>query len=155
VSTLDWFSNAKVVDKKATAVIARASIKEPVSGNVAIVGDAGASAEAWVQGALASGYQAVKAIKKEMTGKPGYRDYISWWQQAFAFNYSAYQKLLSRVYPLNRVCNDDDIDYLPQTKNIIRVPMSGRLKLISSDEVTVAKGPLNHISEALPEVVPR
>jgi len=108
----DWFANAKVVDKKATAVIARASIKEPVAGNVVIIGDAGASAEAWVQGALASGYQAVKAIEKEMAGKPGYRDYINWWQQAFAFNYSAYQKLLSRVYPLNRVCNDDDIDYL-------------------------------------------
>jgi flavin-dependent dehydrogenase len=108
----DWFANAEVVDKKATAVTARASIKEPVSGNVVIIGDAGASAEAWVQGALASGYQAVKAIEKQASGKPGYRDYISWWQQAFAFNYSAYQKLLAQVYPLNRVCSDADIDYL-------------------------------------------
>lgn len=110
----DWFKDAKIVDKKVTAVTARASIKEPVAGNVVIIGDAGASAEAWVQGAMASGYQAVKAIEKERSGKPGYRDYINWWQQAFAFNYSAYQKLLSRVYPLNRVCNDDDIDYLFQ-----------------------------------------
>lgn len=108
----DWFGGAKLVEKKATAVTARASIREPVAGNVVIVGDAGASAEAWVQGAVASGYQAVKAIEKELAGRGGYRDYISWWQQAFAFNYSAYQKLLARVYPLNRVCNDDDIDYL-------------------------------------------
>jgi flavin-dependent dehydrogenase len=108
----DWFSGVKIVDKKATAIAARASIKEPVSGNVVIIGDAGASAEAWVQGALASGYQAVKAIEKERDGQPGYREYIDWWQHAFAFNNSAYQKLLAQVYPLNRVCNDDDIDYL-------------------------------------------
>jgi len=110
----DWFKNAKVVDKKVTAVAPRASLKEPVAGNVVIVGDAGASAEAWIQGAVASGYQAVKAIEKERSGQPGYKDYINWWQKAFAFNYSAYQKLLARVYPLNRVCNDDDIDYLFQ-----------------------------------------
>ncbi len=109
-----WFANARVVDKKATAIAAHAPITEPVAGNVVVIGDAGASTEAWVQGALASGYQAVKAIEKERDGQKGYQDYINWWQEAFAFNKPAYQKLLARVYPLNRVCTDEDIDYLYQ-----------------------------------------
>ena len=109
-----WFANARVVDKKATAIAAHAPITEPVAGNVVVIGDAGASTEAWVQGALASGYQAVKAIEKELNGQQGYQEYIEWWQNAFAFNKPAYQKLLARVYPLNRVCTDEDIDYLYQ-----------------------------------------
>lgn len=148
----DWFAKAKLVEKKATAVTARASIREPVAGNVVIVGDAGASAEAWVQGAVASGHQAVKAIEKELSGKPGYHDYISWWQKAFAFNYSAYQKLLARVYPLNRACNDDDIDYLFQifqdevgipallvTANLERVK-KGRPELYQKLKTNIASG---------------
>lgn len=107
-----WFAGARVVDKMATAVTVRAPLREPVAGNVVVVGDAGASAEAWVQGAVASGYQAVKAIIRELNGQRGYAEYINWWQNAFAFNKPAYQKLLARVYPLNRVCNDEEIDYL-------------------------------------------
>jgi len=119
----DWFARAQVVGKKATAIASRTPIKEPVAGNVVVVGDAGASAEAWIQGAVASGYQAAKAILKENNGQPGYQDYIDWWQNAFAFNRSAYQKLLASVYPLNRVCSDEDIDYLFQLfKDEIGIP---------------------------------
>jgi len=89
-----------------------APVRNPVSGNVLVAGDAGAIAETWVQGAVACGYQAVKAIQKEFDGKGGFLDYAAWWRQAFAFNTPDYIKMVSQLYPLPKICTDEDIDYL-------------------------------------------
>jgi len=82
-----WFRNARVVKKTAAGVATglRTPIREPVAGNVVIIGDAGAPVETWIQGAVASGYQAVKAIGKELSGQKAYPEYMDWWQKAFAF----------------------------------------------------------------------
>jgi len=108
-----WFRNARVVKETAATSDTglRTPIREPVAGNVVIVGDAGAPVETWIQGALACGFQAVKAIKKELSGQKGYPEYISWWQRAFAFNDPHYWKVAA-VFPLNRICNDEEIDFL-------------------------------------------
>jgi len=107
------FRHARVV-KKETVVYSRmlTPIREPVDGNVVIVGDAGAPIETWIQGAVACGYQAVKAIEKELNGEKGYAEYITWWQQAFAFNTPEYIRTLGGIYPLQKICSDEDIDYL-------------------------------------------
>jgi hypothetical protein len=76
------------------------------------VGDAGAPSETWVQGAVACGYQAVKAIEKEMNGQGGYLEYITWWQNSFAFNTPEYLELNKGIYPINRLCSDDEVDYI-------------------------------------------
>ena len=108
-----WFRNARLVRKRATSggVGLRTPIREPVSGNVVIIGDAAAPVETWIQGAVACGYQAVKAIEKELNGKKAYPDYISWWQKAFAFNDPHYWKIAG-VFPLNRICTDEEVDYI-------------------------------------------
>ena len=108
-----WFRNARIVGKTATTVEAglRMPISKPVAGNVVIVGDAGAPVETWIQGAVASGYMAVKAVEKELGGQKGYPEYIAWWQKAFAFNDPHYWKVAG-VYPLNRICTDEEVDYL-------------------------------------------
>jgi len=108
-----WFRNAKIVKKTAAAADPglRTPIREPVAGNVVIVGDAGAPVETWIQGAVACGYQAVKAIEKELNGQKGYPGYIDWWQRAFAFNDPHYWKVAG-VFPLNYICTDDEIDYI-------------------------------------------
>jgi len=108
-----WFRNARVVKKTAASVEPglRTPIGEPVAGNVVIIGDAGAPVETWIQGAVACGYQAVKAIEKELNGQKGYPEYIAWWQQAFAFNDPHYWKVAG-VFPLNYICTDDEIDYI-------------------------------------------
>jgi len=82
-----WFRNARIVKKKAVGadVGLRTPIREPVSGNVTIVGDAGTPVETWVQGALASAYMAVEAIEKELNGQKGYPEYIGWWRKALPF----------------------------------------------------------------------
>jgi flavin-dependent dehydrogenase len=108
-----WFRNARVVKKTAASAEPglRTPIGEPVAGNVVIIGDAGAPVETWIQGAVACGYQAVKAIEKELNGQKGYPEYIAWWQQAFAFNDPHYWKVAG-VFPLNSICTDEEIDYL-------------------------------------------
>ena len=108
-----WFRNARIVGKTATSVETglRTPIREPVAGNVVIVGDAGAPIETWIQGAVASAYMAVKAIEKELSGQNGYPEYIDWWQKAFAFNDPHYWKVAG-VFPLNRICTDEEVDYL-------------------------------------------
>jgi len=73
-----------VVKKTALATNFRTAIREPVEKNVVVVGDAGATIETWIQGAVASAYMAVKAIEKELNGQKGYPEYIDWWQKAFA-----------------------------------------------------------------------
>ncbi len=108
-----WFRNARIVRKRAAGsdVGLRAPISKPVAGNVVIIGDAGAPVETWIQGAVACGYQAVKAIEKELNGQKGYPEYIDWWQQAFAFNDPHYWKVAG-VFNLNKICTDEEIDYL-------------------------------------------
>jgi len=107
------FRHARVVEKQAFAAHVLTPIREPVAGNVVIVGDAAAPVETWIQGAVAMAYQAVKAIEKELNGQEGYPQYINWWQQAFAFNTPTYIETLDLyLRPLHSVCSDEDIDYI-------------------------------------------
>ncbi len=110
------FRNARIVKKEAMGRQGPmlGPIHEPVVGNVVIIGDVGAIAETWVQGALACAHQAVKAIVKELNGERGYPDYTAWWQQAFAFNTPDYLKMVATLYPLPRIATDDDMDYIYQ-----------------------------------------
>jgi flavin-dependent dehydrogenase len=110
-----WFRHARLIKKEGAAGRsggALTPIREPVAGNVLIVGDAGAPSETWIQGAVACGYQAVKAIEKKLNGQNDYPEYITWWQNAFAFNTPEYLKLNEGIYPLNRLCSDEEVDYL-------------------------------------------
>jgi len=105
------FRHARVVKKEGFGLgRLLAPIREPVAGNVVVTGDAGAPAETWIQGAVACGYQAVKAIEKELNGQKGYPQYVAWWQQAFAFNTPDYGKIA--YYSLPRICSDEEIDYI-------------------------------------------
>ena len=112
-----WFSNARVVKKVGCVSGAKhgilSPIKDPVEGNVVVVGDAGSPAETWIQGALASAYVAVKAIGKELKGQKGYPEYIDWWQKAFYFHKSDYVRMMLGMFALaNAWSSDDDVDYV-------------------------------------------
>lgn len=108
-----WFRNARIVQKTAAGSEygLRTPIKEPVAGNMVIVGDAGAPVETWIQGALACGYKAVKAIEKELNGQKGNQEYIDWWQGAFVFNDPHYWKVAA-AFTLNMIRTDEEVDYL-------------------------------------------
>jgi len=108
------FRHARIVKKEAVAMGGPmlSAMKEPMEGNVVVIGDAASPGETWIQGATACGYQAVKAIEKELNGQKGYPEYIAWWQKAFAFNVSDYGKTVKMLYSLHRLCSDEEIDYV-------------------------------------------
>ena len=113
-----WFRHARVVKK--TAMVAGGAkyglltaIREPVEGNVVVVGDAAAPIETWTQGAVASAYMAVKAIEKELNGQKGYPGYIDWWQKAFYFHKPDYWRMVFHMFNLYRAWScDEDVDYV-------------------------------------------
>ena len=113
-----WFHHARVVKKTATAGGGAkygllGPIKEPVEGNVVVVGDAAAPIETWSQGAVASAYMAVKAIEKELNGQKGYAEYIDWWQKAFYFHNPDYWRMVFGMFTLaNAWSCDEDVDYV-------------------------------------------
>ena len=108
------FRRARIVKKEGTSKTRGffEPIRDPVMGSVLITGDAGSINETWSQGAMASGYQAIKAIEDEFAGGQGYQGYRDWWLRAFAFNTPEYAKMVGQMYPLPKVCTDDEIDYL-------------------------------------------
>jgi len=110
-----WFKNARLLRKTAYGNFIRTPVKEPVAGNVLIAGDAGATIETLIQGAVACGYLGVKAIEKELNGQNGYQEYIDWWQQAFEFNDPTYFSTVNRYFSLNSLCSDEEVDYLYKT----------------------------------------
>jgi len=117
--------------------IIRTPITEPVVGNVVFAGDAGGPGDTWIQGAVACGYQAAKAIKKKLNGQNGYQEYTDWWHRALAWNNPDCFNLLTRVYPLNRICSDEEVDYiynLFQDKvGIVSLVISKNLELIRTE----------------------
>ena len=134
-----WFANAGVIKKEGAVGRkggALTPVKEPVKGNVVVAGDAGAPSETWVQGAIACGFQAVKAIEKELDGRKGYQEYARWWQSSFAFNTDEYLKLNQGLYPINRLCTDEEVDYIySRFKDRIGIP-----QLIIANNMNIIKG---------------
>jgi len=111
-----WFRNFRLVQKTAFSATIRTPLREPIAGNVIAIGDAATPIETWIQGAVACGYQAVKAIGKELNGQKGYPEYIAWWQQAFYFNDPGYFKRIVTHHTLtwNKMCTDEEVDYIHQ-----------------------------------------
>lgn len=107
-----WFHHARLVNKMACTMSMLAPIAEPAVGNVVIVGDAAAIAETGLIEAIASGYQAVKAIEKELNGQKGNQEYIDWWQRSQYFNSPEHLETLGKIYHLSALCSDEDVDYI-------------------------------------------
>ncbi|MEE8619177.1 MAG: FAD-dependent monooxygenase [Dehalococcoidales bacterium] len=109
-----WFRHARLVRKTAFAgSIYMPVLREPVAGNVLIIGDA-ISQESFIQGAIACGYQGAKATLKELGGQKGYPEYINWLHKAFAFfalpdhfKIKQQRHIFTMALP-----NDEDIDYV-------------------------------------------
>ncbi len=109
-----WFRHARLI--RTTAVggtLYSPPLSNPACGNVLVIGDA-VSAESFIQGAIACGYQGAKATLKEMSGDKGYAFYTEWLNRSFSF-YKNGEHLRSKAYahifPLARP-SDDDVDYL-------------------------------------------
>jgi flavin-dependent dehydrogenase len=111
-----WLANARIVKKTAFAATVRMPLRNPVAGNVLVIGDAASSVETWVQGAIACGFQAARATANELAGRKGYEEYTAWWQQAFYCNDPGYFKrvVAHHVFTWDKVCTDEEVDYIFQ-----------------------------------------
>jgi len=107
-----WFRHAQVISQKPWLATLRTSLRDPVAGNVVIIGDAAGAWDTWRQGAIACGYMAVKAIEKELAGKKGYPEYIEWWQKAFYYNEPGFYKRAALASGVFIKCTAEEIDYI-------------------------------------------
>jgi len=109
-----WFRDAHVVKKTAFSASVRTPLREPVAGNVLVIGDAGAILATMIQGAVACGYLGARATIAELDGKPGYADYTHWWQRAFYFNDPGYFKRMLTHHGILETWTAADMDYVTQ-----------------------------------------
>jgi flavin-dependent dehydrogenase len=109
-----WFAKARLVRKTAVAAtLHNPTLAQPVAGNVLIVGDA-ICAESFVQGAIAGGYQAAKAVSRELNGQPGFEDYTRWMHKSFAFFSGPdhfRQKTMRHLFAVAKP-DEDDVEYI-------------------------------------------
>jgi flavin-dependent dehydrogenase len=108
-----WFSQAKVVEKNGGVVNLRAPIPEPRVGNILVIGDAAAFIEVLVQGAIMYGYRAAKAILDEMKGKPGFDEFIEFWNGSYEYlKPGMIEETMGRGYYGIHYLEDSDLDYI-------------------------------------------
>ena len=103
--------DARIVRRTGCAARAYTSLKEPCTGNVLVAGDAAAYVEVEMQGALACGCRAAKAMADELCGRDGFAQYTRWWQQSFEFNGDDWLQV-AQGFALVPTYTDDELDYL-------------------------------------------
>jgi flavin-dependent dehydrogenase len=108
-----WFRHAKIVKRIAFGMSnMHTPLRNPIAGRWLILGEATGLSETSNPGAIACGWQAARFIQKEILGQPGYKEYDSWWQQAFEGNDPDYFKAAGRFFSINKLCTDAETDYL-------------------------------------------
>jgi digeranylgeranylglycerophospholipid reductase len=103
--------DARIVKKTGCAARAYAPLKKPCSGNVLVAGDAAAYVEVEMQGALACGFRAARAVADELEGRDGFDQYTRWWQQSFEFNGDDWLQV-AQGFALVPTYTDEELDYL-------------------------------------------
>jgi flavin-dependent dehydrogenase len=109
-----WFKRARIVRTTAFAATVRTPIRNPIAGNVMVIGDAATPIETWIQGAVACGFMASKTILREMNGIKANPEYLAWWQQAFYCLDPGYFRRIVAHHLLtwNKQCTDEEVDYI-------------------------------------------
>jgi flavin-dependent dehydrogenase len=105
------FEKARVVDRVGCAVMGFTSSKVPYRGNTLAIGDAAAYVEVEVQGGLMCGFHAAHAVRQELEGQDGFKEYTRWWQESFEFNSDEYLRV-AQGYALVPTYTDAELDYL-------------------------------------------
>ncbi len=78
-----WFKNASTINVLACAVTVFSPLKDPICGNILLLGETVGYAETLVHGAMACGYVAGRSVAKELEGKPGFDEYYQYWNDSF------------------------------------------------------------------------
>lgn len=78
-----WFKNARIINALACSVTVFSPLKDPICGNILLLGETVGYAETLVHGAMACGYVAARSIAQELEGKDGFEGYRNYWNDSF------------------------------------------------------------------------
>ena len=78
-----WFKNARVIKSFAYAVSIFSPLKEPIHGNILLIGETVGWGETLVHGAIACGFMAGRGVVKELAGEQGFEEYRNYWNDSF------------------------------------------------------------------------
>lgn len=101
----------RVAGRVGCAARACMPLRDPARGNVLVIGDAAAYVEVEMQGALACGMRAGRALAGELAGREGFAEYTRWWQRSFEFNGEDWMQV-AQGFALVPAYSDDELDYL-------------------------------------------
>jgi flavin-dependent dehydrogenase len=112
-----WLKNARIERTFSAAETCWTHIEVPVQGRVLITGDAAATQEAEITGAMIMGWKAGSAVASALiegrVGSPvkGLENYVTWWSQAFNKPYPAEAYMKGNVFPY-LLTSDEEINYV-------------------------------------------
>jgi flavin-dependent dehydrogenase len=109
-----WFRNAREVKRMAFRCTIRTPLREPAMGNLILAADAASPFGTLIQGAVASGCQAARAVIKELNGEKALANYNRWWQRSFYFNEIGYYRRMLTHHGLLAAWTDAEMDYISQ-----------------------------------------
>lgn len=113
----DWFRNAEILDKSASAQYVYAPVPDPYKNRILLAGDTGACQELENSGAMISGWKAgnavAAAVKEEEIGiaARGIQEYVAWWQDVYVNGYRHEDYLMNFALPYV-IDQGDDFDYI-------------------------------------------
>lgn len=112
-SIASWFKNARIINPLAFAVSIFSPLKEPICGNVLLIGETVGWGETLVHGAMACGYMAGRGVAKELAGEPGFEEYRTYWNDSFQWlKGEEYQAAYMKQVLWNLWFSDEELDEL-------------------------------------------
>lgn len=108
-----WFKNARIIHPLAYAVSIFSPLKDPICGNVLLIGETVGWGETLVHGAMACGYMAGRGVARELAGEPGFDEYRSYWNDSFQWlKGEDYQAAYMKQVIWNLWFSDEELDEL-------------------------------------------
>ena len=108
-----WFKKARIINPLAYAVSIFSPLKDPVCGNVLLIGETVGWGETLVHGAMACGYMAGRGVAMELAGEPGFEQYCTYWNDSFQWlKGEDYQAAYMKQVLWNLWFSDEELDEL-------------------------------------------
>jgi flavin-dependent dehydrogenase len=108
-----WFKDARIIHPLAFAVSIFSPLKDPICGNVLLIGETVGWGETLVHGAMACGYMAGRGVVKELAGEPGFEEYRNYWNDSFQWlKAEDYQASYMKQVLWNLWFSDEELDHL-------------------------------------------
>jgi len=146
-----WFAHTTPVHHTSAIVTVRPPMVTPSTGRMLFIGDAAAYGETLVPGAIRCGYYAAEAVRGELAGEKGFKDYQEFWSSNFEYVTNPQkQKDYTKILRLFHSLDDDEVDFLFKQSEE-KGPIEEKGDVVSSNEFTKANALIDYFL-AFPQV---